>query len=140
MAQRREGSRPRDPRFLEGSRFVSWQLFRIAAGGSRELPSVCPAGRMRLAKPLIRKAALELPSSGAVLGSRLSTPKAFGGCQLTELPSYKAAPLQVLGGWYASSVCKPYRVHSSPNSPNCRKRARTDADSSVFARSKSGAI
>jgi hypothetical protein len=44
---------------------------------------------MRLAKPLIRKAALELPSSGAVLGSRLSTPKAFGGCQ-----TYRAAKLQ----------------------------------------------
>ena len=81
MAQRREGSRPRDPRFLEGSRFVSWQPFRIAAGGSRELPSVCHAGRMRLAKPLIRKAALELLSSGAVLGSRL-------------LPTYRAANLQ----------------------------------------------
>jgi hypothetical protein len=25
---------------LEGSRFVVWQLYRMAAGGSRELPSV----------------------------------------------------------------------------------------------------
>lgn len=30
-------------------------------------------------------------------GSRLSTPKAFGGCHPIELPRYKAAPLQALG-------------------------------------------
>ncbi|MGA7127141.1 MAG: hypothetical protein WBZ19_12585 [Chthoniobacterales bacterium] len=30
-------------------------------------------------------------------GSRLFTPKAFGGCQPIELPYYKAAPLQALG-------------------------------------------
>jgi|HubBroStandDraft_6_1064221.scaffolds.fasta_scaffold17424_3 hypothetical protein len=32
-----------------------------------------------------------------VSGSRLSTPKSFGGCKTTELPSWKAAPLQALG-------------------------------------------
>jgi hypothetical protein len=31
---------------------------------------------------------------GAVPGSRLFTPKAFGGCRLIELLRYEAAPLQ----------------------------------------------
>jgi hypothetical protein len=36
---------PADTHRLEGSRFISWQLCRLAAGGSRERPLVtfCPA-------------------------------------------------------------------------------------------------
>jgi hypothetical protein len=30
---------PSRPQRLEGSRFVRWQFYRAAAGGSRELPS-----------------------------------------------------------------------------------------------------
>jgi hypothetical protein len=35
--------------------------------------------------------------SWVAFGSRLSTPKSFGGCHPIELPPYKAAPLQALG-------------------------------------------
>jgi len=36
-------------------------------------------------------------SRWAIPGSRLSNPKAFGGCLPIELPAYKAAPLQASG-------------------------------------------
>jgi hypothetical protein len=35
--------------------------------------------------------------SWVAFGSRLSTPKAFGGCHPIELPPYEAAPLRTLG-------------------------------------------
>ena len=35
------------PQGLEGSRFARWQLYRMAAGGSRELPIACCAVRAR---------------------------------------------------------------------------------------------
>jgi hypothetical protein len=26
---------------VEGSRFIAWQFYRLAAGGSRKLPTIC---------------------------------------------------------------------------------------------------
>jgi hypothetical protein len=70
----------------------------MAAGGSRELPNVCHSAGTGLEQPAICPAAVELPSFGAVLGSRL-------------LPIYGAAKLQRgsppgPGSLVASSVCK----------------------------------
>jgi hypothetical protein len=42
---------------LEGSRFVGWQFYPMAAGGSRELSGVRHAGRMRSEEAPIWKAA-----------------------------------------------------------------------------------
>jgi hypothetical protein len=46
-----------------------------------------------------------------VVMSTASIPDAWRGaacCQIAELPPYKAAPLQALGGFCALRVCKPY--------------------------------
>jgi hypothetical protein len=36
---------------LEGSRFVGWLLYRLAAGGSRELPGALQLCRVRIERP-----------------------------------------------------------------------------------------
>jgi len=84
----------------EGSRFIGQQLCRYLAGGSRELalnwnhPCRSEFALLNL-ENLLRRWVSDKP--GTASGSRLSTPKAFGGCQPTDLPAYKAAPLQDMG-------------------------------------------
>ena len=80
---------------LEGSRFRRWQLYRLAAGGSRELPNAmfCPSRLFRAAE----QRALELPHLETFAGAACSQP--------IELPVYKAAPLQAFGPLDTRRVC-----------------------------------
>jgi len=76
---------------LEGSRFVSQQLYRFAAGGSRELPSLA-ASIQRIAKIVAHE---DRRTSGTM--ANLGRLPGAACCKLIELPSCKAAPLQALG-------------------------------------------
>src|SRR5580700_12100228 len=71
---------------LEGSRFVAWQLYKLAASGSRELPSAMFAHPVRLVR---RRAttAIELRHVETFSGAAC--------CQPMGLQCYKAAPLQL---------------------------------------------
>ena len=53
------------------------------------------------------RAEIELHSDGRFSGAAC--------CQITELPTCKAAPLQALGGFYALRVCKLFHVQFSPS-------------------------
>ena len=74
---------------------------RRPSGQARRLPGITQrkaARRDALGRGTDLEAAHKTAPRWAVLGSRLSTPNAFGGCPLTELPSYKAAPSRPLDG------------------------------------------
>jgi hypothetical protein len=68
---------------VEGSRFVGWQVYRYAAGGSRELPSVFPLVQRLGNKIRIEgvRETIDRGKSRAVPGSRL-------------LPTYRPGNLQ----------------------------------------------
>jgi len=68
---------------LEGSRFYAWQLYRPAAGGSRARPLMCLS--YRFSNP-IAKTSVPWLALGTFAGAAC--------CQTTDLPPYKAAPLQ----------------------------------------------
>jgi hypothetical protein len=68
-----------DPARWEGSRFVVWQICRLAAGGSRDRSSVLPSTQR--SDPTL----IQGENHGLIPGAAC--------CQHVELATYKAAPL-----------------------------------------------
>ena len=91
------------PYHLEGSRFVGWQLYRHAAGGSRKLPKV--QLRREWGYGLERRM---VPSEVVVSAGSFSGAAC---CKLIELPRNKAAPLQALPLRYRRGTIGPGVSH-----------------------------
>ena len=51
---------------LEGSRFIRWQLYRLRAGGSRELPSAMFAHRVCSRRVGLRESAMWIGQLGSL--------------------------------------------------------------------------
>ena len=82
-------------------------VYRWAAGGSQELPIVRQVHRGHS-----EMIAMDEHASWVIRGSRLSTPKAFGGCKPIDVPTDKAAPLQARVPSLHYSVAPPCYTHA----------------------------
>ena len=61
---------------------------------------------------------IESEPAPVILGNRFSTPDAFGGCCLIDLPPYKAAPLVALGVPTSYFHSRPFAVEIRQLIPN----------------------